>query len=86
MNRTELDAAMEPLRTMLAADGYALVVSSGGDDDTIVLDVSVTADACEECLSPADVIAAVARSCIPQDSPLARDRIDVHLPPGRRNV
>ena len=77
---TDLTKTMDPLKTMLAADGYALSVSAGAGGNTIVLGISATADACEECLAPPGVIAAVARSCVPADSPFAGSEIDVHLP------
>jgi hypothetical protein len=71
---------LEPLRAMLAADGYALAVDLAAAGGTIVLDITATADACAECLAPAGVIAAVARSCMPEGSALADREIDVRLP------
>jgi hypothetical protein len=81
MSTLDLTEAMQPLRAMLAADGYALEVSRGADGRTIVLEVTATGDACADCLAPPAVIAAVARDCVPADSPLAGGEIDVRLPP-----
>jgi len=71
---------LEPLRAMLAADGYALAASFSSDGRTIVLDITATVDACAECLAPPTVIASVARSCFSEFSALAGREIDVHLP------
>jgi hypothetical protein len=71
---------LEPLRAMLAADGYELATALSADGRTIVLDITATADACAECLAPPTVIAAVARSCFSESSTLAGREIDVRLP------
>jgi hypothetical protein len=73
---------LAPLRSMLAADGYALGVDLSADGRTVVLDITATADACAECLAPATVIASVARSCLADGSALAGREIDVRLPVG----
>jgi hypothetical protein len=73
-------AELEPLRSMLAADGYALAIDLSADGRTVVLDITATADACAECLAPATVIASVARSCLADGSALAGREIDVRLP------
>jgi hypothetical protein len=75
-----LEEALQPLKAMLAADGYALATSDGEDGRVIVLDVTATPDACAECLAPAAVIASVARSCL-SDSTITSDvAIEVHVP------
>jgi hypothetical protein len=71
---------LEPVRAMLAADGYDLAVDLSADGRTVVLDITATADACAECLAPATVIASVARSCLADGSALAGREIDVRLP------
>ena len=58
-----VDEEFEPVRAMLAADGYELAAGLSADGRTIVLDITATADACAECLAPPTVIASVARSC-----------------------
>jgi hypothetical protein len=71
---------LEPLRAMLAADGYELAVDLSADGRTVVLDITTTANACSDCLAPATVIASVARSCLADGSALAGREIDVRLP------
>lgn len=78
---TNVSQELEPLRAMLAADGYELSVALSADGRTVVLDITATADACAECLAPPTVIASVARSCFSDSSPLAGSEIDVRLPP-----
>jgi hypothetical protein len=76
----ELEQALEPLRSMLAADGYALATSEDGDGGALVLDVTATPDACAECLAPATVIASVARSCLADFPRTAGIAIEVRVP------
>jgi hypothetical protein len=75
-----LTEELEPLRAMLAADGYALAAALSADGRTVVLDITATADACAECLAPPTVIASVARSCFSESSALTGREIDVRLP------
>jgi hypothetical protein len=77
---TNLTAELEPVRAMLAADGYDLAAALSADGRTIVLDITATAAACAECLAPPTVIAAVARSCFSETSELVGREIDVRLP------
>jgi hypothetical protein len=77
---TNITEELEPLRAMLAADGYALAATFSTDGRTIVLDIAATEDACAECLAPPTVIAAVARSCFSESSAFAGREIDVRLP------
>jgi hypothetical protein len=77
---TNLTAELEPVRAMLAADGYELSTALSADGRTIVLDITATADACAECLAPPTVIASVARNCLSESSALAGREIDVRLP------
>ncbi len=52
--------ALEPLRTMLAADGYWLQVeSTTGDFNEVTLTVEAEPDACEDCLVPVDLFRAI---------------------------
>jgi hypothetical protein len=46
--------AMEPLREMLAADGYALRVAT--THRSLTVNIDATPDACEDCLAPAGTI------------------------------
>ncbi|MHB1810585.1 MAG: hypothetical protein ACYCU0_15005, partial [Solirubrobacteraceae bacterium] len=70
----------DPLKAMLAADGYALAASASEDGRTLRLEIDATADACDECLAPAPVIASVARSCL-ADASISEDlEIDVRMP------
>lgn len=77
---TNVTEELEPLRAMLAADGYELAAALSADGRTVVLDITATADACAECLAPPTVIASVARSCFSESSPLAGREVDVRLP------
>jgi hypothetical protein len=76
----DLEQALEPLRSMLAADGYALATSDSGDGGAIVIDVTATPDACAECLAPASVIASVARSCLADFPATAALAVEVRVP------
>jgi hypothetical protein len=53
--RTELDAALEPLRPGFAADGFEVSVDDLVDT-TVMLRVVHTPEACEECLLPDDML------------------------------
>jgi hypothetical protein len=79
----DLEHALEPLRSMLAADGYALATREDGDGGALVLDVTATPDACAECLAPATVIASVARSCLADFPTTAGIAIEVRVPEKR---
>jgi hypothetical protein len=75
-----LEEALQPLRAMLAADGYALATRDREDGLAVILDVTATPDACAECLAPPAVIASVARSCL-SDSAMTSDiAIEVRVP------
>jgi hypothetical protein len=55
---TDCEKALEPLRSMLAADGYLLRLETtvaAGDD--LTLTVSAGPDACAECLVPVALFA-----------------------------
>jgi hypothetical protein len=74
------EQALEPLREMLASDGYALRVTPGPASLTINIDA--TPEACAECLAPADTIEFIVvdrlRAAGVQVDGL---RVDVLLPP-----
>lgn len=53
-DRAVLVQALDPLREMLAADGYALRCTAS--DTSVLINIDATADACAECLAPADTI------------------------------
>lgn len=76
----DLGKALEPLRAMLGADGYALSASHSEGGKAILLDVTATPSACEECLAPPAVIASVARSCLSDASIAPGIAIEVRVP------
>ena len=78
---TDLTEELEPLRAMLAADGYELAADLSADGRTVVLDITATADACAECLAPADGdrLGGPQLSAA-ESSALAGREIDVRLP------
>lgn len=53
-----VDAALQPMRATLQADGYALEWSLE-EPDQIGVRVFATSDACEDCLVPPDIIRAI---------------------------
>jgi hypothetical protein len=76
-----VNTALDPLRQMLAADGYDLGLSLG--DSTLVVDITATPEACEDCLVPAATIEAIMRSHL-QKAGLSVDGLafDIHHPGG----
>jgi hypothetical protein len=58
----EYERALEPLDSMLAADGYLLrLESSPAVDNQLTLTVTAGSGACEECLVPAGLFIDVVR-------------------------
>ena len=53
-------AALESLRSTLAADGYLLEIDSGVTDARIVLRIKAEPHASPTCLIPADMLSAIA--------------------------
>jgi hypothetical protein len=52
----DCEKALEPVRSMLAADGYQLRLESNGElDNQLTLTVRAGPDACHECLVPAEL-------------------------------
>jgi hypothetical protein len=54
----ELRDALHPLNDMLASDGYSASVEEVGND--LVIRIAAGNDACAECLTPREVVSAVA--------------------------
>lgn len=46
--------ALDPLREMLAADGYGLRCTASGN--SVLINIDPLGDACADCLAPADTI------------------------------
>jgi hypothetical protein len=65
---------MADIATMLAADGYHLVVAENGH--RVALTVSPGPDACEDCLVPKDVFRGIASHQLGIDG----DLIDISYP------
>jgi hypothetical protein len=55
----EFEKALEPLRSMLAADGYLLHLESTPAEDRLTLTVEPGSGACEECLVPVDLFTTI---------------------------
>ena len=52
----DCEKALEPLRSMLAADGYLLhLESTSAFEDELIVIVKAGPNACEECLVPVDL-------------------------------
>ena len=66
---TDPVAALTTLSETLALDGYQLTVDvvqppAGPEPGTVVLKVAAGPEACEECLVPESVFAAIAGDCL----------------------
>jgi hypothetical protein len=66
---TDPNAALSSLADTLALDGYQLNVDvlappSAGAPGTVRLEVAAGEAACEECLVPQDIFAAIAGDCL----------------------
>jgi hypothetical protein len=57
MPHAAINTALEPLRTMLAADGYELEIRDE-DESLIVAEIKAGPEACAECLVPKDIMRA----------------------------
>ena len=70
---------MQPLRDMLAADGYALRLETVAR--TLTVNIDATADACEDCLAPAEMIAMMVEDRLKTAGvPVEGISVDVVLP------
>jgi hypothetical protein len=78
ISSSDLDRRLKPLAQMLSADGYALSTSIDGDQ--VLLEITATATACEECLVPAEVISAMAVSYLEEDRATSVPSIRVRMP------
>jgi hypothetical protein len=72
-----LDAALQPMRDTLAADGYALEWSLE-ERNQIGIQVFATGGACEDCLVPAEMMRAIIDTAL-QETPYTVGSIT--LPP-----
>jgi hypothetical protein len=61
MTIEKINDALAPLGQMLAADGYEMQVSEGGNAATVVMDIEPTSAACADCLASREVIELMAR-------------------------
>lgn len=74
----DLDSALQPMRTQLAADGYELAADLDADR-VLELRVVAGADACEECLVPKDLFASMVSDQL-TSSGVSVDEIKVAYP------
>lgn len=64
------------MRESLAADGYELAAREDGD--RVVVTISATPEACEDCLAPPDVM----RAILGKSLAVPAEAIDLHYPEG----
>jgi hypothetical protein len=77
---TDVEQALARVTDTLASDGYALVVTAA-DDSVVRIDIRATADACEECLVPQEVLTSILRHKLTEALPASHDsRIDLTYP------
>lgn len=62
------------MQATLAADGYELHAREDGE--RVVVTIAATPEACEDCLSPPDVM----RAILGQSLAVPADAIDLHYP------
>jgi hypothetical protein len=62
----EARSLLQQVHDMLAADGYDLEVDVA--DERLILAISATESACEECLIPPDLMTAVVRDSLDKSS------------------
>lgn len=74
----DLNGALQPMRTQLAADGYELTADLEADR-VLELRVVAGADACEECLVPKDLFASMVSDQL-ASSGVSVDEIKVAYP------
>ena len=70
--------ALDPIGTMLSADGYRLVVNEGADTDVTVA-IEATDDACEECLVPKTVFGPMIDTLLEQQG-MGEVSVDLRYP------
>jgi hypothetical protein len=62
------------MRATLAADGYAL--DAREEDERVVVTITATPEACEDCLAPPDVM----RAILGKSLAVPPEAIDLHYP------
>jgi hypothetical protein len=62
------------MRATLAADGYDL--DAREEDERVVVTITATPEACEDCLAPPEVM----RAILGQSLAVPADAIDLHYP------
>ena len=65
---------LETMQAALAADGYELDAREHGE--RVVVTIAATAEACEDCLAPPDVM----RAILGRTLAVPADAIDLHYP------
>lgn len=70
------EQGLEGMRASLAADGYELAAREEGE--RVVVTISATPEACEDCLAPPDVM----RAILGQSLAVPADTIELHYPEG----
>lgn len=70
--------ALDPIGTMLNADGYRLVVLEGGDSDVTVA-IETTDEACEDCLVPKTVFGPMIDTLLEQQG-MGEVSVDLRYP------
>jgi len=79
LEESTVNEAMQPLRDMLAADGYALRLETVAR--TLTVNIDATADACEDCLAPPDTIAMIVKDRLKNAGvPVEGVSVDVVMP------
>ena len=59
---SQFEAALNPVTSALEADGYSLVITEG--PGVVRIEISAGPDACEECLSPRQIMEPVIKSLL----------------------
>lgn len=75
---TALETTLQPVIIALEADGYEVAVSE--DAGAVSFRISASADACEECLSPPEVLEPMITYLLRQDG-RETTKVDLQYPP-----
>jgi len=79
LEESTVNEAMQPLRDMLAADGYALRLETVAR--TLTVNIDATADACEDCLAPPEMIGMMVKDRLKNAGvPVEGVTVDVVMP------
>jgi len=77
IDQQDLDHALEPVSSALAADGY--VLSARFEEDALTVRIAAGPDACEDCLIPKSLMARMIGSAL-ADAGVAAGRVDLTYP------